>query len=89
VTHPRPTPTQRATPGSIGPYHNYNVTKWLEPGLATIVTVLGIALTTVGALVHAAQAVAPGALLTLVGAAWLGNALARREVRLFPGGTQS
>jgi hypothetical protein len=62
------------------------VTKWLEPLLAALLTLAGIALTTAGALIHAATAVAPGALLTLVGGAWLGNALARHDVRLLPGG---
>jgi hypothetical protein len=61
------------------------VTKWLEPLLAALLTVVGIALTTFGALVHAAPAVAPGAVLTLAGGAWLGNALARQDVRLLPG----
>jgi hypothetical protein len=58
--------------------------KWLEPLLATAVMVIGLGLTTAGALVHAAQAVAPGAVLILVGGAWLGNALARKDVRLLP-----
>ena len=61
--------------------------KWLEPLLASLMTLLGIALTTAGAVAHIAQAVAPGALLILVGGAWLGNALARRDVRLLPGGS--
>jgi hypothetical protein len=52
--------------------------KWLEPLLAGLMTLVGIALTTFGALAHVAQAVAPGALLILVGGGWLGNALARR-----------
>jgi hypothetical protein len=57
----------------------------LEPVLAALVTLAGIGLTTAGAVIHAGPAVAPGALLILVGAAWLGNALARRDVRLIPG----
>jgi hypothetical protein len=57
----------------------------LEPVLAALVTLAGMALTSAGAFVHAAPAVAPGALLILVGGAWLGNALARRDVRLLPG----
>jgi hypothetical protein len=35
--------------------------------------------------VHVAQAVAPGALLAMVGGGWLGSALARRDVRVIPG----
>jgi hypothetical protein len=70
---------------SIGPYHSHGVAKWLEPLLAALLTLLGIALTTAGAIVHAGLAVAPGGLLTLVGGGWLGNALARRDVRLFKG----
>ena len=59
-------------------YHGLSVTKWLEPALAALTTLIGIALTTAGALIHAGPAVAPGALLILVGGGWLGNALARR-----------
>jgi len=70
---------------SIGPYHNHSVAKWLEPLLAALLTLVGIALTTAGAIVHVGPAVAPGALLILVGGGWLGNALARRDVRLFKG----
>jgi hypothetical protein len=55
----------------------------LEPALAAALTLLGIILTSAGAFLHAAPAVAPGALLTLLGGAWLGNALARRDVRPF------
>jgi len=51
----------------------------LEPVLATLVTLLGIALTSVGVFTHTAPVVAPGALLALVGGAWLGNSLARRK----------
>jgi hypothetical protein len=57
----------------------------LEPVLAALVALIGIALTSIGVVTHTAPAVAPGALLTLVGAAWLGNVLARRDVRLLPG----
>ena len=56
-----------------------------EPILAAIVALIGIVLTSAGAFVHAAPAVAPGALLALVGGAWLGNSLARQDVRLLPG----
>jgi hypothetical protein len=51
----------------------------LEPALAALVTLIGIALTSVGVFVHAGPAVAPGALLIVVGGAWLGNCLARRR----------
>jgi len=47
--------------------------------------VLGIALTSAGVFAHAGPAVAPGALLTLVGGGWLGNSLARRDISLLPG----
>ena len=57
----------------------------LEPVLATLVTLLGIALTSAGVITHVGPAVAPGALLTLVGGGWLGVSLARRNVRLLPG----
>ena len=52
--------------------------QWLEPVLAVLTTLIGITLTTLGVVVHLSQAVAPGALLILVGGGWLGNALARR-----------
>ena len=51
----------------------------LEPVLAALVTLIGIALTSFGVFTHAGPAVAPGALLALVGGAWLGNSLARRK----------
>ncbi len=59
----------------------------LQPALAALVTVIGIALTIVGVVLHLGEgrAVAPGALLTLVGAAWLGISLALADVRLLPG----
>jgi hypothetical protein len=44
-------------------------------------------MTTYGALVHAGALMAPGSVLILGGGAWLGNALARRDVRLFPAST--
>ena len=47
---------------------------------------IGLGLTTAGAVVPAAPMVAPGALLALLGGGWLGNALARRDVRVLPGG---
>jgi hypothetical protein len=57
----------------------------LEPVLAALVTLLGIALTSGGVFTHTGPAIAPGALLALVGGGWLGVALARRHVRLLPG----
>jgi hypothetical protein len=56
----------------------------LEPALAAVLTILGVVLTSFGVLTHLGQAVAPGSLLTLAGGAWLGNYLARRDVRLLP-----
>jgi hypothetical protein len=53
----------------------------LEPVIAALVTLVGIALTVIGIFSHTATVVAPGALLTLVGGAWLGNSLARRGLR--------
>ncbi len=61
--------------------------KWLEPGAAAAIMLIGLGLTTAGAVVPAAPIVAPGALLALLGGGWLGNALARRDVRVLPGGT--
>jgi hypothetical protein len=55
----------------------------LEPVLAAVAALVGIALTTIGAFAHVAWLSAPGATLILVGGAWLGNALARHGVRLF------
>jgi hypothetical protein len=49
-----------------------------------VLLVLGAALTTIGAFSHGGPLIAPGSALILVGAAWLGNVLARRDVRLFP-----
>jgi hypothetical protein len=57
----------------------------LEPALAALVTLIGIALTGGGVFAHLSTAVAPGALLTLLGGGWLGNSLARRDVPLIPG----
>jgi hypothetical protein len=57
----------------------------LEPALAALVTLVGIVLTSLGIFTHTGTAVAPGAFLTLVGGSWLGNSLARRDVRLLPG----
>jgi hypothetical protein len=61
----------------------------LKPVLAGLVTLIGIALTSVGVFTHPASSgsplVAPGAVLAFVGGAWLGVSLARRNVRLLPG----
>jgi hypothetical protein len=57
----------------------------LEPILAALVTLAGIGLTTAGVFTHTGTAVAPGALLIFLGGGWLGNSLARRDVRLLPG----
>lgn len=51
---------------------------------AALVAVTGMALTTYGAFAHGGPLLAPGSTLTLLGGAWLGNLLARRDVRLFP-----
>jgi len=59
--------------------------RWLEPGVAAAVMLIGVGLTTAGAMAHAAPLVAPGALLALLGGGWLGNALARGDVRVLPG----
>ena len=61
--------TSADTIGSVG----------LEPVLAALVTLIGIALTSVGVFTHTGPAIAPGALLAFVGGAWLGNSLARRK----------
>jgi hypothetical protein len=55
----------------------------LEIALATVLTVLGIILTSWSVMGHVALLVAPGALLITLGGAWLGNAMARHDVRLF------
>jgi hypothetical protein len=57
----------------------------MEPILAAVVTLVGIGLTTVGVFTHTGTAIAPGALLLFVGGGWLGNSLARHDVRLLPG----
>jgi hypothetical protein len=55
-----------------------------EAPVALVLTILGMALTTWAAFTHSAHLVVPGATLITVGGAWLGNALARGNVRLFP-----
>ena len=50
----------------------------LEPALAALVTLVGVALSVFGVFSHTGPAIAPGALFTLVGGGWLGNTLARR-----------
>jgi len=61
----------------------------LEPVLAALVTLIGIALTSAGVFTvtgpTGSPLVAPGALLALVGGGWLGVTLARRDVRLWRG----
>jgi hypothetical protein len=49
----------------------------LEPVLAALVALAGIALTSFGAFTHTATAMAPGATLALLGGGWFGNSLAR------------
>jgi hypothetical protein len=61
----------------------------LELGLASVVVVVGAVLTTLGAFAHGGPLIAPGAALVLVGAAWFGNVLARRDVRLFASGASA
>jgi flagellar motor component MotA len=56
----------------------------VQPALAALVTLLGGILTTTGVLAHIGPFVAPGSLLILVGGGWLGNTLARRNVRILP-----
>ncbi len=59
----------------------------LNPVLAALVTLIGIALTSIGVFTHTGPAVAPGALLSMLGGGWLGACLAWRNVRLLPGST--
>lgn len=58
----------------------------LELVVAGLVALLGMAATTYGALNHGGPLVAPGSALILLGGAWLGNALARMNIHLFPVG---
>ena len=51
----------------------------LEPVLAAVVALIGIALTSFGAFTHTQTAMAPGAALAFLGGGWLGNSLARRR----------
>ena len=55
----------------------------VELVVAATLTLLGMVLTAYGAVAHAGWTSAPGATATLVGGAWLGNVLARRDVPLF------
>ena len=57
-----------------------------EPAGAFAVVILGMAMTTWGAFSHTAPLLAPGATLILLGGAWLGNSLARLDIRIFPTG---
>jgi hypothetical protein len=84
VTQPRPTASQRGTWGSIRA-SGYHSGVALEPALAALVMLVGIGLTSIGVFAHIGIAIAPGAFLTLVGGGWLGNCLARLDVRLLPG----
>jgi hypothetical protein len=52
--------------------------------VSVVLVLVGAVLTTVGAFSHGGPLIAPGSVLILFGAAWLGNVLARRDVRLFP-----
>jgi CHASE2 domain-containing sensor protein len=54
----------------------------IEVAIAGVLALLGIVLTSVGIFGHVATLVAPGAALIVLGGAWLGNALARADVRL-------
>jgi hypothetical protein len=56
----------------------------LEFTVALILTVLGLAMTTWGVFHHTGPLVAPGATLIFGGSAWIGNALARHDLPLFP-----
>jgi hypothetical protein len=51
----------------------------IEPVAAGLATLVGIVLTSYGAFSHTATAMAPGSALALLGGAWLGNCLARRN----------
>src|SRR5262245_5376017 len=84
VRQPRQTASQR---GTTGVYGRPVSIEWvgLEPALAALVTLVGIALTLFGVFTHTGPAIAPGALLAMVGGVWLGNSLARRGARLLPG----
>lgn len=59
-------------------------TKRAELSAAFAVTLIGILLAGWAVFQHAAPLVAPSAALIFLGGAWLGNALARHDVRLFP-----
>ncbi|MCC7103515.1 MAG: hypothetical protein IT307_00095 [Chloroflexi bacterium] len=56
----------------------------LEPVVAGGVALVGIVGTTYGAFSHVTQVNAPSACSILVGGFWLGNALARHDLPLFP-----
>jgi hypothetical protein len=51
---------------------------------AILMALVGVIMTTSGVFGHYPMLVAPGSALALFGGAWLGNALARQDVRLFP-----
>jgi hypothetical protein len=56
----------------------------LEPVVAAGLALIGIVLAAIGAFNHVGQLSAPSACGILVGGFWLGNALARHDVPLFP-----
>lgn len=58
--------------------------KRAELPAALVLTLVGIALAAWAVFTHTAPLVAPGAALIFLGGAWLGSALARHDVRLFP-----
>jgi hypothetical protein len=55
----------------------------IEAPVAALVAIVGLCLTTWAAYHHTGPFVAPGATLIFVGAAWLGNVLARAGWLLF------
>lgn len=55
----------------------------VELVVSGVLTLVGVALTAYGAAFHAGWTSTPGATATLVGGAWLGNVLARRDVPIY------
>jgi len=55
----------------------------LETVFSALLTLLGAMMTTYAAFTHTSVLMAPGALFIFVGACWVGNVLARRDVNLF------
>ena len=59
--------------------------RWIDRSLyAVVLIVIGGALTTIGAFAHLEWLKAPGATAAVIGAVWLGIALARQGFTLFP-----